>query len=309
MHLDLTDLKLFIHIAEAQKLSQGAKRAFLSPAAASVRIKAMEYQLNSQLFYRDSKGVELTDAGQRLLKHARLIMGQVGYLKAEFAEYSEGTSGHIRIFANSTAVTEFLPEILAGFLAKNAGVTVDLQERMSRDIVRGVLDGSTDMGIIAGPITAKGLQAIHFSTDKLVVIVPSGHELDIASPVRLSDTLKFHQVGLHAGSTLQDFVKEQAEKLGTHVNWRIQVSSFESICRMVEAGVGIGVIPESAAKRHSKTMNLSILALDEPWAVRERSILVRDFDALPGCIKALITIMKPQAQISASDNVDHSADA
>lgn len=296
MHLDLTDLRLFIHIAEAPSLTQGAKRAFISPAAASVRIKAMETQLNCHLLYRDSRGVELTDAGQRLLKHARLIMRQFGYLKTEFAEYGTDASGHIRIFANTTAVTEFLPEVLAGFLAQNPGVTVDLQEKLSRDIVRGVLEGSTDMGIIAGPVVAKDLQVLHFSTDRLVLVVPKGHPLDTGTALKLSAALGYHHVGLQQGSTLQAFMQEQAEKLGVQLSWRIQVSSFESICRMVEVGVGIGVIPESAAIRHSKTMALAIVQLDEAWAVRERSILVRQLDALPGCIRALIALMKPGEQ-------------
>lgn len=293
MHLDLTDLRLFIHVAEAPSLTQGARRAFMSPAAASMRIKSMESQLNAVLLYRDSKGVELTEAGQRLLMHARLIMRQVGYLKTEFAEYGEGTSGHIRIFANTTAVTEFLPEILAGFLAANPGVTVDLQERLSRDIVRGVQDGSTDMGIIAGPVVAKDLEVIHFSTDHLVLVTPVDHPLAGSQPLKLEQTLQYHHVGLQEGSTLQAFMREQAEKLGEQLSWRIQVSSFESICRMVEANVGIGVIPESAALRHAKTMKLAIVKLDEPWALRERSLLVRQLDALPGCIKALINLIKP----------------
>lgn len=121
MHLDFKDLNLFIHIAEAPSLTQGAKKAFISPAAASVRMKALEAQLNTHLLYRDSKGVELTEAGKRLLKHARLIMRQMAYLKTEFNEYGADASGHIRIFANTTAVTEFLPEVLARYLAGNPG--------------------------------------------------------------------------------------------------------------------------------------------------------------------------------------------
>ncbi|MBD9601102.1 LysR family transcriptional regulator [Pseudomonas sp. PDM10] len=294
MHFDLTDLRLFIHIAEASSLTQGARRAFISPAAASVRIKALESQLNSHLLYRDSKGVDLTDAGKKLLQHARLIMRQVGYLKTEFAEFGTDSSGHIRIFANTTAVTEFLPELLAGFLAARPGVTVDLRERLSRDIIRGVLDGSTDIGIIAGSVAAKNLQVLHFSTDRLVLVVPKEHELTQRKHIKLRDTVAFHHVGLQEGSTLQAFVRDQAELLGETLVWRIQLSSFEAVCRMVEAGVGIGVIPESAAIRNSKTMNLAILSLDEPWVVRERSILVRDIEALPGCVKALIALLQDQ---------------
>ncbi|MBA4682508.1 LysR substrate-binding domain-containing protein [Pseudomonas sp. MDMC216] len=288
MHFDLPDLRLFIHIAESPSLTQGARKAFLSPAAASARIKALESQLGSRLLYRDSRGVELTPAGQRLLQHARLIMRQVDYLKSEFTEYGTDAAGHIRIFANTTAVTEFLPEVLAGFLAERPGVTVDLQERLSRDIVRGVLDGAADLGIIAGPVQAPGLQVLHFSTDRLVLSVPLGHALAQRQSVSFNDTLAYQHIGLHEGSTLLSFLREQVEKLGGNLALRIQVSSFEAICRMIEGGVGIGIIPESAARRHSRTMQLAILQLDEAWAVRERSMLVRELDALPGSVRALI---------------------
>ncbi|MBM7061735.1 LysR family transcriptional regulator [Pseudomonas sp. UL073] len=302
MHFDLADLRLFIHIAESPSLTQGAKRAFLSPAAASARIKALEGQLGSRLLYRDNRGVELTPAGQRLLQHARLIMRQVEYLKGDFTEHGADQGGHIRIFANTTAVTEFLPEVLAGFLGARPGVTVDLQERLNRDIVRGVLDGSSDLGIIAGPVVAPGLQAIHFSTDRLVLGVPVGHPLSQRAAVTLRDTLEYPHVGLHEGSTLQTFLRDQVERMGASLQLRIQVSSFEAICRMIETGVGIGVIPESAALRHSRTMQLSMVKLDEPWALRERSLLVRDLDSLPGCVRALIDTLRNHPSQAASSS-------
>ncbi|WEJ69755.1 LysR substrate-binding domain-containing protein [Pseudomonas sp. PSE14] len=292
MHFDLADLRLFVHIAEAPSLTQGARRAHLSAAAASARIKALEGQLDCRLLYRDNRGVELTPAGQRLLQHARLILRQVEHLKDDFSEQGGDQVGHIRIFANTTAVTEFLPELLAGFLAVRPGVSVDLQERLNRDIVRAILDGSADLGIVAGPVRAEGLQVVHFSTDRLVLAVPPGHPLGRLRRLTLADTLDFAHIGLHEGSTLQSFLREQVERVGGNLNLRIQVASFEAICRMIEAGVGIGVIPETAARRHSRTMNLQILALDEPWVVRERSVLLRDREALPGCARALVDLLR-----------------
>ncbi|MGV8293933.1 LysR substrate-binding domain-containing protein, partial [Pseudomonas aeruginosa] len=93
-------------------------------------------------------------------------------------------------FANTTAVTEFMPDILAQFLAGHPGVTVDLQERLTRDIVRGVLDGTTDLGIVAGPVDAPELQTIHFSTDRLVLVVPDGHPLQDQDKVKLADAVR-----------------------------------------------------------------------------------------------------------------------
>ncbi|MQT91014.1 LysR family transcriptional regulator [Pseudomonas helleri] len=294
MHFDLVDLRLFIHIAESPSLTQGARKACMSTAAASARIKSLEESFSNRLLYRDSRGVELTPSGKLFLQHARVIMRQVDYMKNEFTEYGAEASGHIKIFANTTAATEFLPEILAGFLAERPGVTVDLQERLSRDIVRGVMDGSTDMGIIAGPVKADGLQVIHFSTDQLILVTPLDHPLAKRKKVKLAETLAYPHIGLHEGTTLLRFLNEQVALHGQTLNMRIKVYSFEAMCRMVEAGVGLAILPESSARRHQRTMGLSLIELDEPWRVRERSVLVRDLEALPTVMRALINILLAQ---------------
>ena len=292
MHFELSDIRVFIHVAESPSVTQGAKRANLSAAATSARIKALENQLGARLLYRDSKGVTLTPAGEQLLKHARLIMRQVDYVKSEFADYGSSVFGHIRIFANTTAVTEYLPEILAQFLAQHPAITVDLQERLSRDIVRGILDGSADIGMIAGPVEAEGLEVIHCSTDRLLLAVPEGHPLADKSSVALTETLDYPHIGYREGSTLFDLVTSQVARLGRILPMRIQLSSYEAICRMIEAGVGIGIIPESAAQRHRRTMRLITLPLRDPWAIRERSLLVRELEAMPGCVRNLVETLK-----------------
>jgi DNA-binding transcriptional LysR family regulator len=124
--------------------------------------------------------------------------------------------------------------------------------------------------------------------------VPTGHELAQFEQVTLKQTLAYQHIGLHEGSTLLSFLRDHVDRIGEQLSLRIQVSSFEAICRMVEAGVGIGIIPESAAIRHSRTMELVTIQLDESWAVRERSILVRELDALPGTVRALIATLMPQ---------------
>ncbi|WP_372966144.1 LysR family transcriptional regulator [Marinobacter sp.] len=288
MHFDIPDLRLFIHVSEAGSLTSGARRASLSTAAASTRIKSLEGQLGSRLFYRASQGVELTPAGRQLLKHARAIMRQVEFVKADFSEYSNGESGHIRIFANTTAVTDFMPEVLADFLKTRAGITIDLQEKLTNDIFRGVLDGAADLGVTSGDIEIKGLEVIPFSQDHLVVVTRSGHPLVGSAPVDFKDTLSYPHIGLHEGSTLTQFLKSEVARLGERAAIRMQVYGFEQACRMIEAGVGIGILPESSAKRYQQTMRLDIVALTDAWASRERSVIVRELESLPEAGKALI---------------------
>ncbi|MBP6115316.1 MAG: LysR family transcriptional regulator [Neisseriaceae bacterium] len=288
MHFNLVDLRVFVNVAQSPSLTQGAKKAFVSPASASTRIKGLEQQLGSRLFYRHNKGLDLTPAGERLLQHARVVLRQVEHIKSDFSGYASDQSGHVRVFANTTAVTEFLPEILAGFLAERPLVTIDLQEQLTKGIFRGVIEGAADIGVVAGRVPSQGLETIHFSTDRLVLVTPRGHALAQGRPVKFKDTLEYAYIGLQEGSTLQAFLQEQQAALGMNMATRIHLSSFEAICRLIEVGVGVGVVPESAAKRHRLTKAIDLVDLDEAWAVRERSIVVKEQSALTPLARALI---------------------
>ena len=288
MNIELVDLRLFVYIAECENLTRGAEKAFLSPPAASARIKSLEHEAGRQLFLRSNKGVTLTDAGEVFLRQARLVLRQVDFLHAEMINPD---SGHIRVSANTTALTEFLPEILAQFLTDWPGVTVDLQERLTRDIIRSVSDGTSDLGIISGDPKTDNLQVIPFSTDKLVLATAANHPLSKSKDLMFADTLAFEHISLHDGSTLLDFLRQQFRRSGYDKHLRLQVRSFEAMCRLIEAGVGIGVVPESAANRHKATMDISLLNLCDSWAIRTRSVLVRDRETLPRTVNTLIDML------------------
>lgn len=288
MNIEITDLKLFVNIAECGNLTRGAEKTFLSPPSASARIKTLELETGQQLLNRGNKGVTLTTSGELFLKQARLVLRQFEYLTDEM---TNAEAGHIRLFANTTAVTEFLPELLARFLSERPGVTMDLQERLTHDIVRSVLDGTADLGIVSGDVGSDGLEAIRFSTDRLMLAIPSIHPLASNETVQLSETMEFEHIGLHEGSTLLDFLRRQHRRNGYDRSLRIQVRSFEAMCRIVEAGVGIGVVPESAARRHVQTMDIKLLRLTDDWAVRDRVVLIRNRNALPRSANALIDLL------------------
>lgn len=288
MNIELIDLRLFKNIAECGNLTRGAEKSYLSPPSASARIKSLEHETGQQLLVRGNKGISLTSAGELFLRQARLVLRQMDFLQEEM---TNSDAGHIRLYANTTAVTEFLPEIMASFLSDRPGVTVDLQERLTQDILRSVLDGTADLGIVSGDINEPGLEAIRFSTDHLMLAIPNGHALAARKSVALAETLAFEHIGLHEGSTLLDFLRRQYRRSGYDRALRIQVRSFEAMCRVIEAGVGIGVVPESAARRHAQTMNIRLLDLEDDWATRDRSVLVRDQSALPGSALKLIEML------------------
>lgn len=288
MQFDLTDLRLFVLSAEECNLTRAARRQHLSLAAASARIKALEVQTGLPLFYREARGVRMTPPGEAFLHHARGVLRQTEQLRCDLLEYGGGLRGHVRVFANTTAVTDFLPEILPGFLSANPNVNVDLQEKPNPEIARGVLDGRADIGIVAGQIDTLSLQAIHFSTDRLVLVTSRRHRFARRRRIAFADTLDEDAVGMHQGSTLQTFLAQVTDKLGKPLKLRVQLSSFDAMCRMIGSGVGVGIVPESAARRNQHSMNLALIELVDAWSVRERYVLVRERETLPAYAQSLV---------------------
>jgi DNA-binding transcriptional LysR family regulator len=299
MLFDLTDLRLFIFVAELKSLTRAAERMHLSLAAASNRVKELESRFGMRLLYRENKGVMLSPAGETLLAHAQQFMQQLERLKSDMQQYNNGIKGHIRIFANTTAVTEFMPQVLGTFLAAHPQVNVALEERLNHDIIRGVQEGTADIGVAAGPVQGQGLEIINFSTDRLVLATALDHPLAKAGSVSFAQTLEYPHVGLHEGSTLQHFLKRVVSDSGEHLNLRIQVRGFDAMCRMVETNVGIGILPQSAGLRHSQSMHLALVELSDPWAVRERSVIVQQLDRLPAYARELVELIR-SSQLPAS---------
>jgi DNA-binding transcriptional LysR family regulator len=288
MHFDLNDLRLFVAAAELGNLTRAAERQHLSLAAASARIKALEAQAGLQLLARQARGVALLPPGEAFLHHARLMLRQTDQLRADLLEYGGGLRGHLRVFANTTAVTDFLPEILPAFLSDHPHINVDLQEKPNAQIPRGVRDGRADLGIVAGQVDTLGLESIHFSTDRLVLVTSRKHRFARRRRIAFAETLDEDAIGMHEGSTLQAFLAQVCDQLGKRQKLRIQLGSFDAMCRMIGSGVGIGVVPESAARRNLEGMQLALIALNDPWCVRERYLLVRDRAALPIYAQALV---------------------
>lgn len=295
LHFDLVDLRLLVRVAEANSLTRGAEASHLSLPAASTRIKNLEESTGTKLFYRSAQGVTLTPPGQAFVHHARLVLGQLEHLRADLQEYAQGIKGHLRIQANTTAMGEFLPPVLSRFLHAHPDVNIDLRERLSGDIIRAVIEGHTDIGIVAGSVRTEYLETLPYRQDHLVLVVPVGHPLDRDEPVAFATTLDYDHIALHETSAIHGFLRQAAEQLQRPLQARIQVGSFEAACRMIEANVGVGVMPASAAGRHKQNMHIRIVALSDEWSLRALQICVRSFDKLPSFARELVTLLREDA--------------
>ena len=286
---DLTDLRLFVAMAEERNLTRGAARAFLAPSSASHRLRRLEDALQTPLFDRQPRGLEPTRAGEALLRHARQVFACIEQMHAELSPYASGIRGQVSLWANTHATHSYLPDDLAGFLKRHPQVSVSLEERTSTEIAMAVAHGEIDVGVLADAgAQGAGVVLWPYRQDRLVLIVPQGHALAQRASVAFAEVLDQAFVMLHSGSAIHTFTMNAAAALGRHLDVRIQVRSFEAVCRMVGAGVGIGLVPRSAVPRAGLSEPPVVVALDEAWAQRDLQVCVRQGVELSGFASALV---------------------
>jgi DNA-binding transcriptional LysR family regulator len=281
MRADLIDLKLILHIADAGTITGGASRSHMTLASASARVRAMEEALGAPLMTRGKHGVVLTPPGHTLLHHARTVLRQMDRLQDELGEYGDGLTGHVRMMCNTAALSEHVPAAIGGFLAAHPRLSIDLEERASQDIADAVRMQVCDIGIVADSVDLTGLETVPFRDDRLTVVVPRDHALAARRRVALADLIGFDFVGLVDGSALQAHLAAHARRAGRHFRYRVRLRNFDALCRMVELGIGVGIVPEAAAVRCARTMKIRRIALTDPWAARKLVVCMRARTALP----------------------------
>lgn len=286
--LDLVSLSLFCLVVRTGSISKGAALANLAVGAASKRISDLEATLGVAIFERHSRGVTLTVAGQALQRHSQRILGDVDHLSAELSDYASGIVGVVRLWTNTSAVTQFLPADIATFLNKNPGVRIELEEEDSSQVVQAILDGRADFGIFADRTPALGLQVMEYRQDRLGLVVPPDHPLARRRTVRFEEAIDYDIVSLSRGTSLAQRLQTESEALGRRLKLRIRVRSFDAMCQMVAAGMGIAVLPRNAIQPHLRSMNLRHISLSDEWARRWLLIGVRDANAIPRHVRMLI---------------------
>jgi molybdate transport repressor ModE-like protein len=294
MRFDFTDLSLFRHVVEAGSITHGAERAHLALAAASTRIRHMEEALGASLLTRGRGGVTPTQAGRTLLQHARTILGQAERLREDLGAYAGGQAGQVRVLSNTNALTEFLPETLSAFLAAHPHVSVDLEERLSDEIVGLIAEGVADIGIVAGTVDAGGLETYPYRSDRFVLVVSKDHPLAKRGRIAFAEVLEHDFVGLDRASALQRFLADKAARAGRPIRLRIQLRSFDGVCRLVERNVGVGIVPETTARWAAQAMAIRTVELTDSWALRDLAICVRDYKALPPYARQLVDHMREE---------------
>lgn len=289
MRFDLVTLNLVLAIAETRSITAGAQREHLALAAASRRLSDVETRLGVKLFDRRARGVELTEAGHALVRHIRSLHASLHALESEVMEFSRGIRGHLRIAANAGAIAESLPADLAAFSQAHPGIRISLEDLGSAQVLAAVADGRADVGVYVPPQHLEaGLRTHAYREALLRAVVPRGHALARRKSVDFDALLDHEIVGLPIGSSLHQTMLEHAQRSGRVLNVRVQVRGFDAVAQLVEAGLGVALLPAGVADRLQRLFDVKVLGFTEPWACRQYRLAVRDQPVLPTAVQRFI---------------------
>jgi DNA-binding transcriptional LysR family regulator len=288
MRFDLADLRLFLSVIDSSSITQGASNAHIAAPSASERIRNMEHEIGTALLFREPRGVRATPAGDALARHARIILKQNEVMRGELSEYADGLRGRVRLLSNTAGLSEFLPDLLSDYLLAHPNVDLEIEERPSHEIVQAIASDDFDAGIVADIAPLGQLKSFPFFVDQLVLVVPAGHRFSELKEIEFNRAVTLDFVGLMKDSALMEHLESQAARLSKSIHWRVRLGTFDAVCKLVERGVGVAVIPERAAAKAQLTGDLVRIKLADGWARRQLMLCVRSLDELPKHARQLV---------------------
>jgi DNA-binding transcriptional LysR family regulator len=288
--LDLTSLRLFVAVCETRNIARAGELQHIVASAISKRLALLEGVVGAQLLERRRRGVTPTAAGEILLEHARAMLASADRVARDMAAYGRGVKGQVRVLASVSSIAEFLPDDIAGFLQAPAhgDIRVDIEECVSRELVRGVREGSAPLGICWDAADFEGLQTRPYRSDRLAMVAHPSHPIARRRRCAFEETLDFDHVGMAASTAVHTMLARAAAIIGRPVSYRAVVSTFDAELRCVRANLGIAVVPTEVAKPFAASFGLRVIPLADAWAERRFAICFRSEQHLSPAAKLLV---------------------
>ncbi|WP_277189226.1 LysR family transcriptional regulator [Caballeronia sp. BR00000012568055] len=295
--IDLKTLRLYVTVCEHQNIARAAQEAHIEPSAISKRIAQLETSLGVPLLARSRRGVEPTAAGLALLEHARSVLFTMERIASDVAAFGGGLKGRVSICASASAIAEALLDDIASFMREpsNQNIKVDVEERLSQDLVRQLREGVASVGVCWDSVDLRGLQHRPYRRDRLALAVHSTHPLARRRRVSFEESLDYEHVGLPPATAVHTMLQRAAAQAGKTMSYRVIVSSFDAAFRVVAADLGVSVVPMEVAATYRQALGIGIVPLTDEWAQRRFVVCFRDFDNLQPAAQRLVEHLRQRA--------------
>ncbi|WP_311028713.1 LysR family transcriptional regulator [Mesorhizobium koreense] len=258
-------LRLIAAIGKHGHLSRAAEELHIVPSAASRRIRKLEDVLGATVINRQANGLTLTRVGMAIAAHAERRADDLDVLQTDIGRLKGGSAIDLKLAVSGPVLFGELPEQLQAYLRTNPNVHLSVVEQTSDSIAQSLLSGDADMGIVLGSHDYPSLHFSLYRVDRLGAVVPPDHRLSRRTVLYLDD-LAEEPLIVPRDSVISDLLQSIASQHGVQLRHGIDVSDFASICRVVEGGLGITVMPASTSASEITKRGLVCIPLDYDWA-------------------------------------------
>jgi DNA-binding transcriptional LysR family regulator len=247
--MEIRQMKAFIAIAEAGTFTAGAARVHVTQAAISMQLKQLELEVGAPLFIRAPRRVILTEAGEALLERARTILREHDAALAQIAELAGAEHGRLRVGSASAMVAaDPLPRILKELRLRHPRADVSLSSGTSEALVRQILAGELDMAFVSLPVETHGIQTEVLSRDELIAVGSPRHRLAKQRVVTAAALAKEKLILGEKGGNTRRLIDQFFAEAHVHPTITMELSRQAAIKRMVEAEMGVGIVPSRSAR-------------------------------------------------------------
>ena len=283
MRFDLTTLRLFLAVLDHGSIAKAAEQEHIVASAVSKRLSELEMRLGMPLLTRRHSGVVATPAGEALAQRARDAIQALDRIPGELNTAAGEDRTMLNVWANATATVGYLLDDLNVFLAQNPQLKIRLQERHSLPTIEAVADGRADLGVIGYFNPSDRLQVRPYRKAPLMLVVPRDHPLSGRNDIRFAEIVEFDLITLMQGTAIHGWAVEAGVRTARKARLVMEVISYESMRKMVQAGLGIAVIPAPNILPYQELLGLCAIPLSDSWAAMDLNLVFKDtHDAPPG---------------------------
>lgn len=296
--VEIRHLETFLAVARDASFTRAAESLHLTQPAVTRQIAALEAELRTRLFDRPGKTIRLTAAGETLRAYAEQTLRLERSARAAVAQIAQGVRGHVTVGAASTLATYVLPPLLARFRRERPGLELTLRTGLSARVREQVRDAQVDVGVV----TTEGvpepeehaLAVRRLGAYETVLVTPPGHPLGSGGPRSVAALDGEALLAMEVGTNLRGFVDRALALCGATPRIAMELDSVETIKRMVEAGLGVSLLPRVSVRDEAAAGRLSVAPLtDLPRPDREIVVLWRTDRTVSAAQQAFLDLLPP----------------
>jgi len=300
----LPQIEAFLEVARRQNLSRAADALFISQPTVTARLQSLEASLDEKLFVRTRRGMRLTEAGEAFLPYAERAVQALEDGRERLGDLRRGSAGKLVLGAPPTVSAYALPLILVRFTDEHPNVRLVLKSGTSEEILDMVLQDQVQVGLIRA-LGHQEVDSLPVYSDTLVLIAGPLHRLASARRVRLTDLSGESLILFGRSSSYRDFTSAIFRQAGVLPGGVMELDNIEAAKKMVERGLGISLVPQSAVIVELAAGTLRLVDLGDDAPARREIVAVRrrDAGAPSGAVAAfmgLLAELRPQLEQGAT---------